>query len=58
MGQAFIVNTLFLTSRIIPFPGTDVMAGDSGIDCAMCGAFTSMQAFICMPPDRRQNSPK
>ena len=49
-----------LSSRLIPFPGAGVVAHNTGIDCAMCGAYSSMQAFICIPPlvlhDDVQNS--
>jgi hypothetical protein len=36
--------------RLIPFPGTGVVIKDTGIDCAVNGAFISMQAFVCVPP--------
>jgi GR25 family glycosyltransferase involved in LPS biosynthesis len=39
-----------LRNRIIPFPGTGVRLNDTGIDCPMCGAYSSMQAFLCIPP--------
>jgi hypothetical protein len=26
------------------------VADDSGIDCVMCGAYGSMQAYVCIPP--------
>ena len=39
-----------VSSRLIPFPGTEVIADNWGIDSAMNGAYSSMQAFICMPP--------
>jgi hypothetical protein len=39
-----------LKKQLIPFPGTDVTLDDTGIDCSMCGAYSSMQAFVCIPP--------
>jgi GR25 family glycosyltransferase involved in LPS biosynthesis len=39
-----------LRNRLIPFPGTDVVIEDAGIDCAMCGVYPSMEAFACIPP--------
>jgi GR25 family glycosyltransferase involved in LPS biosynthesis/2-polyprenyl-3-methyl-5-hydroxy-6-metoxy-1,4-benzoquinol methylase len=39
-----------LRNQLIPFPGTDIVIDDTGIDCSMCGAYPSMQAFACLPP--------
>ena len=39
-----------LRKRLIEFPGVGVVTNDLHIDIAMCGAFPSMQAFICIPP--------
>ena len=59
-ARALLAYCLPLRSLLIPFPGTDVLAANDGIDCAMCGAYSSMQAFICIPPlvlqDDLQNS--
>jgi GR25 family glycosyltransferase involved in LPS biosynthesis len=56
-ARALLNYCLPLRDRPIPFPGTGTFLPDLGIDVAMCGAYRSMQAFICMPPlvihDRR-----
>jgi GR25 family glycosyltransferase involved in LPS biosynthesis len=39
-----------LKRRYIPFPGTSVVIEDTSIDCSMCGIYSSMEAFICVPP--------
>jgi hypothetical protein len=49
-ARSLIEYCLPLRRRVIPFPGTNVIIDDNGIDCAMCGAYGSMQAFICIPP--------
>ncbi|MBM2714229.1 glycosyltransferase family 25 protein [Mesorhizobium caraganae] len=49
-AQKLLEKCLPLKKRTIPFPGTGVILEDTGIDCAMCAAYSSMQAFICMPP--------
>jgi GR25 family glycosyltransferase involved in LPS biosynthesis/glycosyltransferase involved in cell wall biosynthesis len=49
-ARALLGYCLPLKSWNIPFPGTDVIAGNTGIDCTMNGIYSSMQAFICMPP--------
>ncbi|WFP65863.1 glycosyltransferase family 25 protein [Mesorhizobium sp. WSM4904] len=49
-ARILLEKCLPLRSRLIPFPGTAVVLDDTGIDCAMCGAYTSMRAFVCMPP--------
>jgi GR25 family glycosyltransferase involved in LPS biosynthesis len=43
-------HCLPLRNRLIPFPGTNVVLDDTGIDCPMCGIYPSMQAFACIPP--------
>ena len=35
---------------MIPFPGTNIVNVNDGIDCVMCGVYRAMQAFICNPP--------
>ncbi|MDF3218597.1 MULTISPECIES: glycosyltransferase family 25 protein [Mesorhizobium] len=49
-ARILLEKCLPLRSRLIPFPGTGVVLDDTGIDCAMCAAYGSMQAFLCMPP--------
>ncbi|QKC85269.1 glycosyltransferase family 25 protein [Mesorhizobium sp. NZP2077] len=49
-ARILLEKCLPLRSRLIPFPGTAVILDDTGIDCAMCAAYGSMQAFLCMPP--------
>ncbi|UCI19167.1 glycosyltransferase family 25 protein [Mesorhizobium sp. B2-1-8] len=49
-ARKLLEKCLPLKKRTIPFPGTGVILEDTGIDCAMCAAYCSMQAFICMPP--------
>jgi len=49
-ARALLEYCLPLRKRLIPFPGTDIVLEDIGIDCAMCGAYGSMQAFVCIPP--------
>lgn len=49
-ARILLEKCLPLQRRLIPFPGTAVVLDDTGIDCAMCAAYGSMQAFLCMPP--------
>ncbi|AZO02026.1 MAG: glycosyltransferase [Mesorhizobium sp.] len=49
-ARILLEKCLPLRHRLIPFPGTDVIIEDTGIDCAMCAAYGSMQGYICMPP--------
>jgi hypothetical protein len=49
-ARALLEYCLPLRKRFIPFPGTGVVIEDTGIDCRMCGAYSSMQAFTCVPP--------
>ena len=49
-ARSLLAQCVPLSSRLIPFPGTEVVADNWGIDSAMNGAYSSMQAFICMPP--------
>ena len=49
-ARAVIEYCLPLKNRVIAFPGTGVAIKDTGIDCPMCGAYGSMQAFTCLPP--------
>jgi GR25 family glycosyltransferase involved in LPS biosynthesis len=49
-ARALLDYCMPLKSWNIPFPGTDIVSENSGIDCAMNGLYGSMQAFICMPP--------
>src|SRR5262249_25525189 len=39
-----------LKSNLVPFPGTSIIARTSGIDCTMSGLYSSMQAFVSIPP--------
>ncbi len=59
-ARALLKSCLPLRKRRIPFPGTSIVNDDLGIDTAMCAAYGSMQAFICIPPlvaqDERQAS--
>ncbi|UCI09541.1 glycosyltransferase family 25 protein [Mesorhizobium sp. B1-1-8] len=49
-ARILLEKCLPLQKRLIPFPGTGVVLEDTGIDCAMCAAYSSMQAFVCVPP--------
>jgi GR25 family glycosyltransferase involved in LPS biosynthesis len=49
-ARALLEYCLPLRKRFIPFPGTGVVIEDIGIDGPMCGAYSSMQAFTCVPP--------
>jgi GR25 family glycosyltransferase involved in LPS biosynthesis/glycosyltransferase involved in cell wall biosynthesis len=49
-ARALLDYCVPLKSWSIPFPGTDVVAENTGIDCTMNGIYGSMQAFISMPP--------
>ncbi|TPJ75281.1 glycosyltransferase [Mesorhizobium sp. B2-5-13] len=49
-ARILLEKCLPLRRKLIPFPGTAVVLDDTGIDCAMCAAYGSMQAFLCMPP--------
>ena len=59
-ARSLLEYCLPLSSRLISFPGTDIVAHNTGIDCAMSAAYSKMQAFICIPPlvlqDEMQNS--
>ena len=59
-ARALLKYCLPLRKRRIPFPGTNIVNDDLGIDTAMCAAYSSMQAFVCIPPlvaqDERQTS--
>ena len=43
-------HCLPLKKRFVDFPGAGVVIDDVGIDCTMCSAYPSMQAFVCIPP--------
>ncbi len=49
-ARALLEYCLPLRKRLIPFPGTDTVIEDNSIDAGMCGAYGSMQAFVCIPP--------
>ncbi|MGX5805674.1 glycosyltransferase family 25 protein [Bradyrhizobium sp. Arg314] len=49
-ARILLDNCLPLRKRTISFPGAGVTIEDTGIDCAMCAAYSSMQAFACIPP--------
>jgi FkbM family methyltransferase len=49
-ARALLDFCLPLRKRLIPFPGTGTFLPDNAIDVAMCGAYASMQAFVCVPP--------
>lgn len=49
-ARMLLEKCLPLRRRLISFDGTDVILDDTGIDCAMCAAYDSMKAFVCMPP--------
>ena len=49
-ARVLLERCLPLRKRHIPFPGTGIVNDDLGIDTAMCAAYGSMQAFICIPP--------
>jgi len=49
-ARALLEYCLPLRKRSIPFPGTGVVIEDICIDCTMCGAYSSMQAFTCVAP--------
>jgi GR25 family glycosyltransferase involved in LPS biosynthesis len=49
-AKKLLESCLPLHKRFIRFPGTEVVLEDIGIDCAMCAAYDSMQAFACIPP--------
>jgi GR25 family glycosyltransferase involved in LPS biosynthesis len=59
-ARSLLQHLIPLSSRLIPFPGAGVVASNTGLDCAMSGAYGSMQAFICIPPlvleDKAQES--
>ena len=41
-----------LRKRAIELPDAGAAMPDKGIDCAVCGAFASMQVFLCLPTSR------
>jgi GR25 family glycosyltransferase involved in LPS biosynthesis len=49
-ARILLEKCLPLRRRNIPFPGAGVVIEDTGIDCAMCAAYSSMEAFVCIPP--------
>ena len=49
-ARALLEYCLPLRKRFIPFPGTGVVIEDKAIDCPMSGAYSSIQAFTCLPP--------
>ena len=49
-ARLLLESCLPLTSRLVPFQGADVVAHNTGIDCAMNAVYQSMKAFICVPP--------
>ena len=59
-ARLLLESCLPLSSRVVPFPGTGILAENTGIDCAMCGVYGSIRAFVCIPPlvlhDQTQNS--
>lgn len=60
-AQSLLDYCLPLRNRLIEFPGADAVIDVApGIDCVMSGAYSSMRAFICIPPliipDNVQNS--
>ena len=59
-ARLLLESCLPLSSRLVSFPGTGIVAANTGIDCAMNAVYQSMQAFTCIPPlvihDNVQNS--
>jgi len=50
-GARTLLNfCLPLRKRFISFPGTGVVIDDICVDCTMCGIYSTMQAFACVPP--------
>ena len=49
-ARLLLESCLPLSSRVVPFPGTGILAENTGIDCAMCGVYGSIRAFVCIPP--------
>jgi len=49
-ARALLAHCLPLRKRLIEFPGAGVGVRDQGIDTAMNLAYSSMQAFVCIPP--------
>jgi GR25 family glycosyltransferase involved in LPS biosynthesis len=49
-ARALLECCLPLRKQLVSFPGTGIVTPDTGIDVAMCAAYGSMQAFICIPP--------
>ena len=49
-ARQLLDRCLPLSERFLSFPGTGVVIKDTGIDCPMCAAYPSMQAFVCIPP--------
>jgi GR25 family glycosyltransferase involved in LPS biosynthesis/glycosyltransferase involved in cell wall biosynthesis/SAM-dependent methyltransferase len=49
-AQTLLNGCLPLKRRLVPFPGTEIVNDDSGIDVAMCAVYPSMNAFVCLPP--------
>ena len=49
-ARTLLKHCIPLRKRFIPFPGTNVVVKDEGIDMAMSGIYEKMQAFICIPP--------
>lgn len=49
-ARALLRYCLPLGQRLVPFPGAGVVVDSVGIDTLMCGAYPSMQAFMCCPP--------
>ena len=54
-ARSLLEYCLPLRKRLIPFPGTGIVNVDDGIDNAMSAVYSSMQAFICIPPLVLQN---
>jgi GR25 family glycosyltransferase involved in LPS biosynthesis/glycosyltransferase involved in cell wall biosynthesis len=49
-ARVLLEHCLPFSGELITFPGTDVVAENSGVDCAMNKAYDSMRAYICIPP--------
>ncbi len=49
-ARTLLERCLPSSKRLITFPGTGVVVNDTGIDCPMCGVYSSMQAFVSIPP--------
>jgi GR25 family glycosyltransferase involved in LPS biosynthesis len=48
-ARAALQYCLPLRNRMIRFPDAGVTTPDEGIDCALCGLYPTLKAFICIP---------